>query len=153
MHRQDQHASVPAASGNLFQRTHAAGPRHREIQQCHIRSRVAGCLNGPIAIWRFRNDFDIGLRIDQHFQPRAENGVIVCDQDPDFLHSQAFFETLRPLQRLRIPFLKWELHENRRALESRRDTHRAAQYGRSFAHALKPKVSLRVHAIRVGFEA
>src|ERR1700730_17079090 len=96
MHRQDEHPGVRAASGNLFQRTHAAGPRHCQIQQRHVWSGVAGCLNGPISISSFRNHFHIGLSIDQHLQPRAENRVIVCDQDPDFLHCRHSWRLFGP---------------------------------------------------------
>ena len=61
-----------------------------------MRSGVARCLNGRISIGSFRNDFHIGLGIDQHLQPGAENRVIVCDQILIFVHAGILGDSSAP---------------------------------------------------------
>jgi hypothetical protein len=40
-------------------------------------------LNGLLSIGSFRDNFHVGLGIDQQPEPRPQNGVIVGEQDSD----------------------------------------------------------------------
>ena len=83
VHCEDKHAGFPAGSHDLLKRTNSAGPRHRKVHQRYIWLCFARRLNRLLSIGSFRDDFHIGLGIDQQFQSRAQNGVIVGNHDSD----------------------------------------------------------------------
>ena len=99
MHREDEHPGLAAVSRHLLKRPHAPDPRHGEVQQGHIRFRFPCRLNGLLSIGSFRDNFHIGLGIDQHFQSGAENCVIIRDHDSDLVCSRRHFRySLRPTE-------------------------------------------------------
>jgi hypothetical protein len=76
------------------ERLHAPNPRHGEVQQGHIRLRFPCRLNRLLSIGSFRDNFHIGLGIDQHPQSCAENCVIIRDHDSDLVVCAPAFQVL-----------------------------------------------------------
>src|SRR5450432_4777200 len=61
--------------------------RHSYIGNHHVRMMLRYEFDGLPPIFGFRYDFEVRLLFKQQFEPRANQGVIVGENDPDLRHA------------------------------------------------------------------
>jgi len=78
--------SLRLLRNNLLSGFDAIELRHADIEHRDPRMVFGDQFDGLPSIAGFCDDFEIGLLFQEQTQPRPDNGVVVCEKDPNLFH-------------------------------------------------------------------
>ena len=86
MHREDEHARGRRRLADALDRLDAARPGHADVDEGDVGAERGGLPHGLVPVAGLPDDLQVPLAVDQHAQPRPEDGVIIRDENPNPSH-------------------------------------------------------------------